>query len=276
MPVRGSLADRSFRRAPPSQERFYGIDARPRSQGKIAAVASIPGARGGGNDTARITFGLYDSKVEVAPPRPRSPARRRTATSSRPRRTSTSARRSSARSSASGSAGSTTRWTRARPRRLVSRKRVRNARPLAEIAAVKASCSGVSHRRLRDVARVGLHPGEAPHLRGRRRALRGGQRRARRGREAAAAAPRRGRVAASTLRSHFQTRRPSQASSATRPTSRSSSRIWRTSRPRTRPTSATRPRHWRRPSPCPTAPGRRSTRTRGASRARASRTRSSA
>mmetsp|Transcript_18445 Transcript_18445/g.64037 ORF Transcript_18445/g.64037 Transcript_18445/m.64037 type:complete len:557 (-) Transcript_18445:257-1927(-) len=71
-------------------------------------------------------------------------------------------------------------------------------------------------------------------------------------------------------------RSTSRASSATRPTSRSSSRIWRTSRPRTRPTSATRPRRWRRPSPCPTAPGRRSTRTRGASRARASRTRSSA
>ena len=276
MPVRGSSADPSSRHARPSQERFYGISDRAKDGcpvGKVMAGATIPGAV---RNEGRILFGTYDSKVEVAPPRPRSPARRRTATSSRPRRTSTSARRSSARSSASGSAGSTTRWTRARPRRLASRKRVRDARPLAEIAAVKASCSGVSHRRLRDVARVGLHPGEAPHLRGRRRAHRGGQRRARRGREAAAAAPRRGRVAASTFRSHFQTRRPPQASSATRPTSRSSSRIWRTSRPRTRPTSATRPRRWRRPSPCPTAPGRRSTRTRGASRARASRTRSSA
>ncbi|KAH8066300.1 hypothetical protein JL722_732 [Aureococcus anophagefferens] len=66
MPVRGSSADPSSRSARPSQERFYGIDDRNCAKGKVLALASIPGARGGGNRDDAIVFGTYDSKVEVS------------------------------------------------------------------------------------------------------------------------------------------------------------------------------------------------------------------
>ncbi|KAH8086765.1 hypothetical protein JL720_7209 [Aureococcus anophagefferens] len=48
-------------------ERFYGIDDRGRYQGKVAALAVVPGS--GSGSSGLIVFGLYDSKVEVAPPR---------------------------------------------------------------------------------------------------------------------------------------------------------------------------------------------------------------
>ncbi|KAH8043363.1 hypothetical protein JL721_13162 [Aureococcus anophagefferens] len=66
MPVRGSSADPSSRSARPSQERFYGIDDRNCAKGKVLALASIPGARGGGSRDDAIVFGTYDSKVEVS------------------------------------------------------------------------------------------------------------------------------------------------------------------------------------------------------------------
>ncbi|KAH8076419.1 hypothetical protein JL721_418 [Aureococcus anophagefferens] len=51
-------------------ERFYGIRGHETAyscpEGKFQALASIPGARGGGNRDDAITFGLYDSKVEVS------------------------------------------------------------------------------------------------------------------------------------------------------------------------------------------------------------------
>jgi len=47
-------------------ERFYGIDDRNCAKGKVLALASIPGARGGGNRDDAIVFGTYDSKVEAA------------------------------------------------------------------------------------------------------------------------------------------------------------------------------------------------------------------
>ncbi|KAH8062612.1 hypothetical protein JL722_3537 [Aureococcus anophagefferens] len=51
-------------------ERFYGIRGHETAyscpEGKFQALASIPGARGGGNRDDAITFGLYDSKLEVS------------------------------------------------------------------------------------------------------------------------------------------------------------------------------------------------------------------
>ncbi|KAH8045444.1 hypothetical protein JL722_14232 [Aureococcus anophagefferens] len=47
-------------------ERFYGISDDHCPAGKFMARASIPGS---GKGDARIVFGTYDSKVEVAPPR---------------------------------------------------------------------------------------------------------------------------------------------------------------------------------------------------------------
>ena len=73
MPVRALAAHPSSRRARPSQERFYGIsDDRDFMcpAGKFLARATIPGS----GKHAMIIFGHYDSKVEVALPRPRSPA----------------------------------------------------------------------------------------------------------------------------------------------------------------------------------------------------------
>ncbi|KAH8051185.1 hypothetical protein JL722_10884 [Aureococcus anophagefferens] len=51
-------------------ERFYGINDRAKDgcpAGKVMALASIPGVAKAGDGC--IVFGLYDSKVEVAPPR---------------------------------------------------------------------------------------------------------------------------------------------------------------------------------------------------------------
>ncbi|KAH8054496.1 hypothetical protein JL722_8844 [Aureococcus anophagefferens] len=45
-------------------ERFYGIDDRGRYQGKVAALAVVPGS--GSGSSGLIVFGLYDSKVEVS------------------------------------------------------------------------------------------------------------------------------------------------------------------------------------------------------------------
>ncbi|KAH8046328.1 hypothetical protein JL720_16403 [Aureococcus anophagefferens] len=55
-------------------ERFYGIDDRGRYQGKVAALAVVPGS--GSGSSGLIVFGLYDSR----PPRPRPPSRTTTAT----------------------------------------------------------------------------------------------------------------------------------------------------------------------------------------------------
>ncbi|KAH8045777.1 hypothetical protein JL722_14051 [Aureococcus anophagefferens] len=52
------------------QERFYGITDFHVPEGKFQALAQIPGS--GNVSSGRIVFGTYDSKVEVAPPRPRS------------------------------------------------------------------------------------------------------------------------------------------------------------------------------------------------------------